>query len=473
MTCVTCIFKIIFLFTPSFVNSLLTSNPNPSSPPETGIILPGQEWIDTNGNRVYAGGADIIYEESVSRFYMIGEGNKTHQDCSECFNLYSSVDLSSTTWQFEGCVLKNEDIRLAAPFPFNNITTYPFYRMERPKIFKCPTTKNTTDPWRLVFHCDTSNFAMTSIGILTAPTVTGPYTFSGQCFQPDGRASYDMGIFIDDIRMPGGDGRAYLVRSVENSFAGISGFDDECLTVTGIISDDTPKMEGQAIMRDTQGILHMIGSHETGWSPNAAIFLTSPNISLIGATWINAYNPSGSGSTYDSQSTFIFPFHKADGSVVHIYMGDRWNAYGPGALANMTQVWLPLLPPSGPPPTSVQVGWQLQTSLCNNSDPTQQLAWHKNGTVTHAASGLCLAQGPSIPDLDVNIYADICKSSATGQPIANQTWYKTGVAFSNTSFGFGNGCSNWNAGNGFALGAPIMLYRCGNQTQVSLGKKNS
>jgi hypothetical protein len=136
----------------------------------------------------------------------------------------------------------------------------------------------------------------------------------------------------------------------------------------------------------------------------------------------------------------------------------------------MTQVWLPLLPPSGPPPTSVQVGWQLQTSLCNNSDSTQQLAWHNNGTVTHAASGLCLAQGPSIPDLDVNIYADICRSSATGQPIANQTWYKTGVAFSNTSFGFGNGCSNWNAGNGFALGAPIMLYRCGNQTQVSLGK---
>lgn len=125
----------------------------------------------------------------------------------------------------------------------------------------------------------------------------------------------------------------------------------------------------------------------------------------------------------------------------------------------MTEVWLPLLPPSGPPPTNVQVGWQLQTSLCNESDPTQQLSWHANGTVTHASSGLCLAQGPSIPDLDVNIYADTCSGSA------NQTWYKTGVAFSNTSFGFGNGCSNWNAGNGFALGAPIMLYRCGNQTQ--------
>lgn len=431
---------------------------------ETGIILPGQEWLDTNGSRVYAGGANVVWEPSVSRFFMVGEGNKTHQDCSECFNLYSSPDLSSSSWRFEGCVLKNEDIRAAAPAPFNNVTAYPFYRMERPKVFRCPTTKNTTDPYRLVFHCDTSNFAMTSIGILTAPSITGPYTFSGQCFKPDGRASYDMGVFIDDTRMPGGDGRAYLVRSVENSFAGISQFDDECLQVTGIISDDTPKMEGQAIMRDSLGTLHMIGSHETGWSPNAAIFLTSPNVSLVNATWINAYNPSGSGSTYDSQSTFILPFHRQDGSVVHIYLGDRWNEYGPGSLQNMTEVWLPLLPPSGPPPTNVQIGWQLQTSLCNASDPTQQLSWHLNGTVTHAASGLCLAQGPSIPDQDVNIFTDTC-SGSNNTPIANQTWFKTGAAFSNTSFGFGNGCSNWNAGNGFALGAPIMLYRCGNQTQ--------
>lgn len=72
-----------------------------------------------------------------------------HADCSECFNLYSSPDLG--TWTFEvqraglysrrlrvdffnllhlqGCVLKNEDI--VAPQPGT-----PYYRMERPKIFK-------------------------------------------------------------------------------------------------------------------------------------------------------------------------------------------------------------------------------------------------------------------------------------------------------------------------------------------------
>ena len=59
------------------------------APPEGGAITPGVAWTDTSGNRVYAGGADVVYE--AGRFWMVGEGNKTMQDCSECFNLYSSA----------------------------------------------------------------------------------------------------------------------------------------------------------------------------------------------------------------------------------------------------------------------------------------------------------------------------------------------------------------------------------------------
>ena len=119
-------------------------------------------------------------------------------------------------------------------------------------------------------------------------------------------------------------------------------------------------------------------------------------------------------------------------------MGDRWNAYGPGGLQNMTNIWLPLLPPSGPPPTNVTAGWALQTTLCNASDPTQQLAWHTDGTVTHEPSGLCVTADDFNPDFDQTLSAQACSAGSPGQ-----AWYKTGVAFSNTSFGFGNGCSNW------------------------------
>jgi len=42
--------------------------------PSTSIIRPGVAWLDTDGNRIYAGGANI-YEEA-GTFYLIGEGKK-------------------------------------------------------------------------------------------------------------------------------------------------------------------------------------------------------------------------------------------------------------------------------------------------------------------------------------------------------------------------------------------------------------
>jgi hypothetical protein len=89
---------------------------------------------------------------------------------------------------------------------------------------------------------------------------------------------------VDDASVPGGDGSGYLIRSVQNKFAGISRMTDDCTNVTGICSSG-PDMEGQAIMRDSNGTLYAAGSHLTGWAANAAQFVTSPNASLVGAVW--------------------------------------------------------------------------------------------------------------------------------------------------------------------------------------------
>ena len=44
----------------------------------------------------------------------------------------------------------------------------------------------------------------------------------------------------------------------------------------------------QAIMRDAvTGALYAAGSHLTGWAANAAQFVTSPNKSLVGASWVD------------------------------------------------------------------------------------------------------------------------------------------------------------------------------------------
>ncbi len=40
----------------------------------------------------------------------------------------------------------------------------------------------------------------------------------------------------------------------------------------------------------------------------------------------------GANITYNSQSTFVFDLTFEDGTVMYIYMGDRWNFYGPGSV---------------------------------------------------------------------------------------------------------------------------------------------
>jgi len=280
------------------------------------VIKPGQPWFDTSGNRIYAGGAGIYTENGL--YYWVGEGNKVYQDLSEQFNLYSSPDLA--TWTFVGPALKNTSILANADGP---------YRMERPKIFKCPATSQ----YMLWFHCDTSNFAIHSVGVASSPTVGGPYKMSRPCFEPDGQGSYDMGIYHDDTGV-------YLVRSVNNQFAGISQLTPDCTNTTGITSSG-PRIEGQAIFT-TGGKYYLWGSHLTGWAPNPALLSVSGGDTLKGAVWTDLGNPSNDATTFDSQSTFVLPYTHADGHTTLVYLGDRWNANGPGGLQNASYIWLPL-----------------------------------------------------------------------------------------------------------------------------------
>jgi hypothetical protein len=324
--------------------------------------------------------------------------------------------------------------------------------MERPKIFRCPGA--TATPWRLVFHCDSPSFSMTSIGILTADTITGPYKFASPCFEPDGQASYDMGTFVDDAR--GGDGKAYLIRSVRNQFAGISAFNEDCTNVTGIVSQG-PDMEGQAIMRDSKGVLHAAGSHLTGWSSNAAQFVTTSSAALPGAVWADNINPSGSPTTFDSQSTFIFPFMHADGHVTFVWMADRWNANGPGGLDNMTNIWLPLVPPSGaPPPTKPAAGWLLQLATCNASDAMQQFSL-AGSALTHAPSGLCVAVPAGSSGGGAQLELAAC---APGD--ARQTWELAHGGRTVANGAKGAQCLDLNnANNVLVEGNEIIAYACG------------
>jgi len=101
---------------------------------------------------------------------------------------------------------------------------------------------------------------------------------------------------------------AYLVRSVNNQYAGFSRLTPDYMNTTaaGVISKG-PRCEGQAVWKAANGSYWLLGSHLTGWHANEAILARSDSPALEGATWTVVGNPSHSLTTYDSQSTYVLP----------------------------------------------------------------------------------------------------------------------------------------------------------------------
>ncbi|CAK0772385.1 hypothetical protein CVIRNUC_003957 [Coccomyxa viridis] len=298
-----------------------------SARPEDALIRVGDAPLDDSGQPVQAHGGGIVQVDDT--FYWCGESYKQPMlgdFISAGINLYSSTDLQS--WHFEGLIFNSSQI--------TDIPAHAPYRVERPKILY----NAAQGRYVLLFHADTASFDYNVVGVaVSASNITGPYTFV-RTFHPDGLNSLDMGVFQES------DGRAFLVRSINNSFVGISQLSDSYTDTTGLVSV-APRGEGPAIFKPSDGNYYMMASHLTFWRPNPAMLFHAAADSLATAKWSQLARPAmgpGANTTYNSQSSSVFTLRLASGAALHIYMGDRWNFYGPGSVANSSYVWLPLLP---------------------------------------------------------------------------------------------------------------------------------
>jgi hypothetical protein len=103
----------------------------------------------------------------------------------------------------------------------------------------------------------------------------------------------------------------------------------------------------------------MMTSHLTGWAPNPAELFITDRDSLDEAKWISLGNPTGSSTTFNSQSTFVLPFPstKSPGTYFYIYMGDRWDY---PHLLDASYIWLPYTFNSD---TNITLEWQDKWAL--------------------------------------------------------------------------------------------------------------
>ncbi|KAI1795999.1 galactan 1,3-beta-galactosidase [Ganoderma leucocontextum] len=272
------------------------------------LIVPGAHWTDTSGNSLQAHGAGII--KVGSTFYWLGEDKSHNSALFKAVSCYTSTDL--VNWSRQNDALT----------PITNTMISSSNVVERPKVIF--NSKN--NEYVMWFHSDSSNYGAAEVGVATAKTPCGPYTYKAS-WKPLGADSRDEGLFQDD------NGNAYLLYASDNNqnFK-ITQLDADYYNVTTTVSQlNGATLEAPGIVK-RNGVYWLFASHTSGWAPNPNKAFQAT--SLSGPWSSQADIAAESVRTYYSQNAYDLPL----GSNA-IYMGDRWRS---DLLGSSTYIWYPL-----------------------------------------------------------------------------------------------------------------------------------
>lgn len=334
----------------------------------------GAPMYDTNGNQIQAHGGQIqkLTVDGEEKYYWIGEDKTNDYRPVGGIHVYSSTDLYN--WDDEGIVLRTmESPEQFETDPYFNELYGDLSQEEKDAIFVDLDKNNTvmerpkmlyndkTGKYVIWFHADgrypgsDADYGKAKAGVAISDSPTGPFKLlgssklyhAGENYGYDGyenRGSVrDMNLFKDD------DGQAYVIYSSEgNQTTYIAKLNDD---YTGLATENRDDgVEGVHFTRNFAGWsreapamfkykdkYYMINSGCTGWGPNPAQYAVADDPM---GPWTGMGDPCtdwGSNTTYDTQSTCVFPVDAEAGK--YIYMGDRWNA---GDLSESRYVWLPM-----------------------------------------------------------------------------------------------------------------------------------
>ncbi len=388
----------------SCVQQSKSSQPKNDAPGE--LIVPGEQWFDTDGDIINAHGGGILYHEG--KYYWFGEHKGERSNAALVgITCYSSSDLY--TWKNEGIAL-----------PVSEDPESPIVRgstIERPKvIYNAKTGK-----FVMYFHLELKGrgYDAAHVAVAVSDQVTGPYklvkngrvnagkwpenmmeaqrnspvksTDFEKWWTPEwmvaikdglfvrrdfegGQMSRDMSLFVDD------DNKAYHIYSSEDNLTlHIAELTDDYLDYTGkyIRVEPGGHNEAPAVFKK-DGRYFMITSGCTGWDPNAARLLTADHIMGRWTLHPNPCKGEDADLTFHSQSTFILPVQGKQNAF--IFMADRWRPQNP---IDGRYVWLPILFENGLPVLKWFDKWDLSIFESVNADssvPKQiegyQLVWN-------------------------------------------------------------------------------------------------
>ena len=306
---------------------------------------PGQIWNDTSGKAINVHAGYIVYEDGY--YYWIGD-SRTGNECNGV-GCYRSKDLYN--WTNRGLI-----IPLSGKISEDNWDLAKGRNLYRPKILYNELTKK----WIIWAVWENMEVTITKSCRLVSDHMEGDYDlYEISCV--NGILSRDYTLFKDDT-----DGRVYFIGAV-NTNADILGvqLNDDYLdgTSNASIILDGVKYEAPAIYK-MYDMYFGLFSGCTYWKPNRSRWAYSYNM-LEGWSYERVFTDvTGSGiefcvddvkgTTYDSQSAFVFKVGGDDQKLV--YVGDRWDENN---LESSKQVWLPISMRSGYPTIHWYDEWDL------------------------------------------------------------------------------------------------------------------
>ena len=306
---------------------------------------PGQIWNDTSGKAINVHAGYIVYEDGY--YYWIGD-SRTGNECNGV-GCYRSKDLYN--WTNRGLI-----IPLSGKISEDNWDLAKGRNLYRPKILYNELTKK----WIIWAVWENMEVTITKSCRLVSDHMEGDYgLYEISCV--NGILSRDYTLFKDDT-----DGRVYFIGAV-NTNADILGvqLNDDYLdgTSNASIILDGVKYEAPAIFK-MYDMYFGLFSGCTYWKPNRSRWAYSYNM-LEGWSYERVFTDvTGSGiefcvddvkgTTYDSQSAFVFKVGGDDQKLV--YVGDRWDENN---LESSKQVWLPISMRSGYPTIHWYDEWDL------------------------------------------------------------------------------------------------------------------
>ena len=306
---------------------------------------PGQIWNDTSGKAINVHAGYIVYEDGY--YYWIGD-SRTGNECNGV-GCYRSKDLYN--WTNRGLI-----IPLSGKISEDNWDLAKGRNLYRPKILYNELTKK----WIIWAVWENMEVTITKSCRLVSDHMEGDYdVYEISCV--NGILSRDYTLFKDDT-----DGRVYFIGAV-NTNADILGvqLNDDYLdgTSNASIILDGVKYEAPAIFK-MYDMYFGLFSGCTYWKPNRSRWAYSYNM-LEGWSYERVFTDvTGSGiefcvddvkgTTYDSQSAFVFKVGGDDQKLV--YVGDRWDENN---LESSKQVWLPISMRSGYPTIHWYDEWDL------------------------------------------------------------------------------------------------------------------